>query len=217
MLRHEGEKPDGSGLQNFICPAEPLGDGRWRLWFSMVGRGVPSKIGYAEGRPGETMARELARLSPGDPVDAPLSIGNLPEGWRPVQPVHLRLKNGKHRLYFWANGKGIDRYLAAESDDGRRYRVIDPLRPCLYFYRDRAVDAEVAAEAGYPPRPGRKATPAGPNEPPAPARLLSNDATNVYQLPDGSFEMYSAGLPGSAARRPLLHRSRQLRRLDPRH
>lgn len=32
------------------------------------------------------------------------------------------------------------------------------------------------------------------NEPPATARLVSNDATNVYRLPDGTFEMYSAAL-----------------------
>jgi hypothetical protein len=31
-------------------------------------------------------------------------------------------------------------------------------------------------------------------EPPAPARLVFNDATNVYRLPDGTFEMYSVGL-----------------------
>ena len=68
----------------------------------------------------------------------PLAIGNLPDAWKPVQGVHLHLLNGKHRLYFWAHGPQILRYLAAESDDGRRYRVLNPLRPVLYHPSDRA-------------------------------------------------------------------------------
>ena len=39
---------------------------------------------------------------------------------------------------------------------------------------------------------GHKDRPA--NEPMALSRQISNDATNVYQLPDGTFEMYSVGL-----------------------
>lgn len=184
-----GEQP----LQNFTCPAESLGNGRWKIWYSQSGSRNALNVGFAEGRPGEALSRQLAVLSPGEPADAPLAIGNLPPEWRPVQVVYLRLRNGRHRIYFWAHGPGVVRYLAAESEDGRRYRVLDPSHPCLYHPHDRAVDGKTAAEAGLRrlvgKAPGR---PAG--ESPAPARLVSNDATNVYQLDDGTFEMYSVAL-----------------------
>ena len=82
------------------------------------------------------------------------------------------------------------RYLAADSDDGRRYRVLDPHRPCLYHPVDRAVDGTEAATAGLTRYAKRKSN-RPPGEPAAPARLISNDATMVYRLPDGTFEMYS--------------------------
>lgn len=180
-------------IQNFTSAAEPLEAKRWRLWLSVSGQGVPFNVGIADGVPGEGMERHLAVLSEGEPADAPLAIGNLPRDWRPVQGVHVPLAKGRHRLYFWAHGPKVVRYLAAESDDGRRYRVIDPSRPCLYHPADRAVDGRAASEAGLKKKSGQVSTrPAG--EPAALARQISNDATNVYRLSDGTFEMYSVGL-----------------------
>jgi hypothetical protein len=194
ILRHSGE-PAGGWIQNFTSAVEPLADNRWRLWCSVSGKeNVPKNIGFADGAPGEVLKPIYATLSEGDPdAAAPLAIGNLPTGWRPVQAVHLQLRDGRHRLYFWAHGKGVARYLAADSADGRTYRVVDPLRPCIYHPTDRAVDGAVAATAGLSRFAKRKAAPLQ-GEPLAPAALISNDATNVYQLPDGSFEMYSVGL-----------------------
>lgn len=180
-------------VQNFTSAAEPLDGGRWRLWLSISGKGVAFNIGFAEGVPGGPMERHLAVLSEGEPADGPLAIGNLPQGWRPVQGVHVPLAGGRHRLYFWAHAPKVVRYLAADSDDGRRYRVVDPSRPCLYHPSDRAVDGATAAEAGLR-RLAKKAAVRPDGEPPALARLVSNDATNVYRLPDGTFEMYSVGL-----------------------
>ena len=193
MVLGPGEGPRDRWVQNFTCPAEPMGDGRWRLWYSVAGPKVPYNVAVAVGVPGERMTRRVAVLSAGEPQDAPLAIGNLPEGWRPVQPVHIALPDGRHRLYFWAHGPGVNRYLAAESDDGRRYRALDPHRPCLYHHSDRAVAGEAAAEAGLT-RLARKASDPAPGEPSAPARLISNDAADVYRLPDGRYEMYSVGL-----------------------
>jgi len=183
----------GGSIQTFTCAAEPQDDGSWRLWYTQ--RPTPSQrvIGVAEGRLGEPFRQTHAVVSAGAPADAPLSIGNLPEGWNPVQPVHLHLKNGRHRLYFWAHGPKVVRYLIAESDDGRRYKVLDPARPCLYHPGDRAVDGKTAAEAGIS-RMAKKVASRPETEPPAPVLQVSNDATNVYQLAAGSFEMYSVGL-----------------------
>jgi len=180
-------------VQNFTCAAEPLDGGKWRIWYSRTDPKSTYNVAVAEGVPGEAMDRRVAVLSAGEPEDAPFAIGNLPAGWNPVQPVHLRLPNGRHRLYFWAHGPGVARYLAAESEDGRRYRVLDPLRPCLYHASDRAVPGEAAAEAGLVRHAARKAK-LDPGEAPATAALISNDVADVYPLPGGGFEMYSVGL-----------------------
>lgn len=188
-----GDAPEDRWLQNFLAPAEPLDERRWRLWFSINHHSIPANFGIAEGVPGESMVRHIAELSPGEPADAPLAIGNLPAGWRPVGPTHLKLANGKHRLYFWVHARPVVRYIAADSDDGRRYRVVNALRPCLYHPSDRAVDGGAAAAAGLSRLGGKQARRVA-GEPPALARLISNDATTVYQRPDGTFEMYSVGL-----------------------
>ena len=189
----EATEPWESGnIQNFTCRAEPLNKGAWRLWYSVSGGPQSYAIAYAEGIPGGQMKKVRAILSPGDPPNAPLAIGHLPENWKPVQAVHVRLRDGRHRLYFWAHGPQIARYLAADSDDGCRYRVIDPLRPVLYHPNDRAAFG-VPSPDGVLYR-AEKSAGRQAHEPLAESRLISNDATNVYQLPDGTFEMYSVAL-----------------------
>lgn len=187
----EGNEPwEGGSVQNFTCPAEPLGNDHWRFWYSGIGKKY--QIAYAEGVPGGPMKKFPAQCTPGRPVDAPFAIGNLPEGWNPVQVVHIHLRSGRHRIYFWVHGPGmIIRYLAAESDDGRRYTVIDPLRPVLYHLSDRAT---YGASTPDGVKSMRREAASPPGEPSAPSRLISNDATTVYQLADGSFEMYSVAL-----------------------
>ncbi|MEP0843410.1 MAG: hypothetical protein HRF43_11965 [Phycisphaerae bacterium] len=178
-------------IQNFTSPVEPLDGGRWRMWYSAGESRRTFTIAYAEFEPGGPIKKVPLERSTGRPPDAPLALGNLPAGWNPTQVIHIRLRNGRHRLYFWAHGPEILRYLAADSDDGRRYQVIDPLRPVLYHYGDRAA-------SGVPSLDGvllsRRPASRPADEPPAPPALISNDATNVYQLADGSFEMYSVAL-----------------------
>ena len=179
-------------IQNFTSPTEPLEDGRWRFWYSVSGKRNMYTIAYAEGRPGEPMKKVPAECTPGSPADTPLAVGNLPGSWRPVQVIHIPLHNGRHRIYFWAHAPGILRYLAADSDDGRRYRVIDPLRPVLYHPHDRAAWG-VASPDGMMLRPAQ--SPGRPaDEPLAPSHLISNDATTLYRAPDGTFELYAVAL-----------------------
>ena len=167
---------EGDYIQDFLASVEPLENNRWRIWYAA---NSPSKgyvgMGIAEGVPGETMVKQRAVLSEGKPEDAPLAIGNIPKSWRLVAPTHIRLKDGRHRLYFFAGGKqggrAVQRYLVAESGDGRRYTVIDPQRPCLYTVWDNTTDKKF--------QPGQKLE-----------DILSNDGAAVYQLPDGTFEMY---------------------------
>ena len=182
---------EAGGVQSFTSPAEPLADGAWRLWYTVTGRKAGT-LAFAEGVPGQPLRKFRAECSAGEPAAAPFAIGNLPDQWMPQQVVHVRLPNGKHRIYFWAHGPQIKRYLAADSDDGRRYRVVNPLRPVLYHPNDRAAQG-VPSPDGVMLR--RQRNPDRPrDEPLADPRLISNDATTVYALPGGGFEMYSVGL-----------------------
>ena len=167
-------------IENFMSSVEPLDNGRWRIWYCA---NSPTKgyigMAIAEGVPGEKMIKTRAVLSEDAPEDAPLAIGNVPKNWRLVCPTHIRLKNGRHRLYFFAegrvHGKVAQRYLVAESDDGRRYRVLDHERPVLYTVWDTTTNKKF--------HPGQKLE-----------DVLTNDGAVVYQLPDGTFEMYAQAL-----------------------
>lgn len=192
VILEASEPWEDNDVQNFTCPAEPLTGGAWRLWYSVSGRRDRFNLAYAEGIPGGPMKKCQAQLSPGDPPNASFAIGNLPEGWRPVQGIHLRLRDGRHRIYFWAHGPGIVRYLAADSDDGRRYRVLDPLRPVLIHPSDRAAWGVSSPDGLLVHKEQNTSRPA--DEPLALSRQISNDATNIYQLPDGSFELCSVAL-----------------------
>ena len=183
---------EGKSIQNFTTRAEPISSNRWRIWYSVSDEKAGYQIAFAEGIPGEPMRKMLAICSQGEPANAPLAIGNLPSNWKPVQPTHLQLRNGKHRLYFWAHGPQICRYLVAESDDGRRYKIINPLRPVLYHPNDRASFGVPSPDGIMYRRELAKGRPS--DEPLAESRLISNDATTIYQLPDGTFEMYSVAL-----------------------
>lgn len=196
LFRHTGE-PEGGWVQNFTSTVEPMDGGAWRVWSSISvpkEKGDLKQIGYHVGKVGGGWKHTVAVCTPGEPdAKAELAIGGLPEGWNPVQVVTLRPKDGRTRLYFWAHGKGVVRYIAADSTDGRAFKVVNALTPCIYHPADRAVDGKAAAEAGLARRAKKKAAPVE-GEPLAPGRLITNDATNVYQLPDGSFEMYTVAL-----------------------
>ena len=183
---------EGNSVQNFTSTVEPLSGAEWRIWYSIVNEKGDYGLAFAEGVPGEPMRKVRAVLSPSEPADSQFSIGNLPEGWRPVQATHIRLKNGRHRLYFWVHAPKIVRYLAAESDDGRHYRVMDPLKAVLYHPSDRAAWG-VASPDGMTAHATRFGN-LQLGEPLADSRQISNDATTIYQMPDGSFEMYSVAL-----------------------
>jgi hypothetical protein len=82
------------------------------------------------------------------------------------------------------------RFLCACSEDGLSYEVIDPHRPCFWHYNDRAANTEVLGPAGLTFSSG--AVYKKPDfEPESTPGMLCNDATNLYLLPDGTFEMFT--------------------------
>ena len=183
------------GLRNFTSSSFPLGDGNWRLWYyARTPDRRQSWLAMAEGIPGKSFRKIRLEASPGDASrsGAEATLSNLPEGWQPVQPVCLALPGGGYRLYFWAHAPGIVRYLCAESSDGRHFTVTDPSRAVLYHYHDRAVETEALAEGLT--LWGRTGITRPPHEPAAAPDVICNDATNIYVLPDGSYELYSAAI-----------------------
>jgi hypothetical protein len=183
---------EGNHVQNFTTRTESIGNDAWRIWYSVSDEKKGYAIAYAEGIPGESMKKVRAECSPREAADAPFSLGNLPQGWKPVQPTHIQMPNGRHRLYFWAHGPQVCRYLAAESEDGHRYRVINPLRPVLYHPNDRAAFGVPSPDGIMYRKVRNQNRPA--DEPLALSRLISNDATTIYQLPNGTFELFSVAL-----------------------
>src|SRR4051812_46428444 len=92
IILEASESWESESIQNFTCPAEPLEDGRWRIWYS-ANSGKTYAIARAEGRPGEPMKKFPAICTPNEPADGPFTIGGLPEPWKPVQVVHVLLPN----------------------------------------------------------------------------------------------------------------------------
>ena len=183
--------PGLSRINNMGCGARYLEDGRWQLWFDQTEKEGPN-IGYALYDPrDQRVIRYPASLDVTADSTSELVLHNLPKGWRPRQPKHLILQDGQHRLYFWVDAPGVVRYLSAYSDDGRHYHVHDPHSACLYHPHDRA--AQQSAPSGLT-RHGNQSSPRPDGEPPASPWLICNDATNVYQLPDGRFELYTADI-----------------------
>ena len=183
-------------MQTFTSCAEPLDDENWRIWYSSsIGDAGNENfnIGFLEGLPGQTMRKTQAVLCSGKAPEGVLSIGNLPEGWHPRQAVHIVMPDGSHRLYFWAHchKQGVVRFLCACSSNGLSYEVIDPYRPCFWHYNDRAANTGSLGPAGLTFFSNRN-HPKPDFEIESTPGMLCNDATNVYLLPDGSFELYTA-------------------------
>ena len=183
-----------TNIQTFTSCAAPLDDG-WQIWYSSS-KGKSDEgfnIGFITGLPGKKMYDVQAKLFADKANCSGLSICNLPEGWRPRQPVHIIMPDSSHRLYFWAhcNSQRVVRFLCATSNDGTVYEVIDPYRPCLWHYNDRVAGKLETVASGLTSlvendykRPDY--------EPEAAPEMLCNDATNLYLLPDGTFEMFTA-------------------------
>ena len=185
----QGEQNDL--VQSFTSVVSPESDDFWRVWYSRHNYLGQYRFGYARGKLGEPF-RETDMSISGTPHATGLHIIGIPKHWNLIQPVYIPLSGGKSRIYFWAHAReGICRYFAADSTDGINYYVGDTSHPCLYHPNDRAVtDTNLKhMKLTMYCHDGRAPLPDG--ESPAPLNLLSNDATNVYRLPDGSFEMFT--------------------------
>ena len=192
-IMFEADQPwEWPNLQCFTSHIESLGDGRFRFWYGTRriedGR-MSSKLAVAEGTPGGEWTRTPV-VHGENPTGSEMTLSNVPADWSVTQPVHMRLKDGRYRVYFWANvHHTVLRYLVADSDDGKHYRVLGHNRPVVIHAGDRAVEWPINYNGLV--RPARQSR-REPDDPTIQHELIVNDATNVYQLPDGTFELYSA-------------------------
>lgn len=182
-------------IQAFTSRIIPYSDYSWRVWYSVhyLNR-KHCYFGYAEGKFGKSFKKTGMRISQGN-ASSGLNITGVPKHWNLLQPVYIMLPDGGERIYFWAHAsEGICRYLLAESEDGINFHVNDIYHPCLYHPNDRAVSINTlnTADLTLYCHSRRRVRPA--HEPEASADMISNDATNVYLQPDGTFELYTVEL-----------------------
>ncbi len=185
-----------TSIQSFTSTSLRLDDGTWRIWYSKYDTGVSVGhygFGYMDYSPDFKLLSDKAMRIVEKPEKSGLNIIGVPSYWNLIQPVFLKLPDGRERIYFWAHGsEGICRYLVADSTDGVNFIVNDWHRPTLYHPNDRAVSRDLLRSKSLSIYCHSAHRDLSPDEPAASGDMLMNDATNVYVMPDGTFELYSA-------------------------
>ena len=183
-------------IQSFTSTSLHLDDGSWRIWYSKYDTGVSVGhygFGYMDFSHDFKLQRDTFMRIVEKPAQSGLNIIGVPPHWNLIQPVYLKLSDGRERIYFWAHGsEGVCRYIVADSTDGVNFIVEDWHRPTLYHPNDRAVSRELLRSKSLAIYCHEAHRDLSPDEPAATGDMLMNDATNVYVMPDGTFELYSA-------------------------
>ncbi len=115
-----------------------------------------------------------------------IRIEGLPGDAPVTQPSVVPLPRGGHRMYFWLHQREPVRrfrYLAADSEDGIRWRCVNAENPCLVHPHD------IGKWPWLDPAEAREQRRAGNAE--DRLRIRSNDATHTYAMPGGGFEMFT--------------------------
>ena len=185
---------DKALLQNFTNTIIDRGADGWRMWYSKYKLAEKEyNFGYMDlTHDFKVVHNVLAEITDKPGADG-LKILDIPSHWNIVQPVYIRLPDGRERLYFWGHGsEGVCRYEIAESTDGVNFFVKAWRRPTLYHPNDRAITRDSLKHKSLTIYCHCMHRDPDPKEPEASEDMLMNDATNVYLLPNGTFELYSA-------------------------
>ena len=99
---------DGSrSIQSFTSTSMHLDDGSWRVWYSQYDTGVSVghyTFGYKDYSPDFVQQRDTAMRILEKPEKSGLNIIGVPSHWNLIQPVYLKLQDGRERIYFWGHG-----------------------------------------------------------------------------------------------------------------
>lgn len=176
-----------------LTPAET--GSNWRMYYldesnsGQQNRRIITR--YAESSDGNSWDRNPADR------DGKLSFNGLPpEAECRLASVIPPTNGDSWRLFGWVFAPGgCIRFLTFSSDDGVEWNCLNFDNPCLLHPNDLEAGGERGFDGltpGFEFVKGDKT--ASMSELYAKRRLLSNDATAVYRLPDGRFEMYSIWL-----------------------
>ena len=201
MVMESDRASDFGCVSSFASTVVPREDGGWRMYYSMYSNtpGADTfRIALAESVDGLHWDKpDLGQLQWDGADTNHLCFEGLHGGANVIQPQVVRLADGRWRMYFWlhSHDRGMIRYLAADSDDGLHFKVVNLQRPCLFHPSDREVGQAGWAAGLTSADPTDKFADQRTYEFLAAKRLRSNDATFVYRHPDtGRFEMYSVWL-----------------------
>ena len=184
-------------------------DGRIRLYYTGYSSGEPkSGICVAESEDGLHWRKPLLGQMRIDGADTNrLQIEGLPDQVKAVQPSLVRLPDGRWRMYFWAGRSKprVLRYVAAESSDGLRWKVVNFEAPCLLHLLELSPIYSWAWMDGPDAyKTWRSLGGTDESQYLQMKRLCSNDATHTYADLQGGFEMFSVwsvpNRPGSGRR-----------------
>lgn len=130
----ELEGNDGQTFVASFCGTVLPWEGGWRLYYSDTGQ-YPNRhfnLAVADSPDG----LHWTKVAVGE--DGYLHPAGLPAEESLVQPQVVRLPDGRLRMYFWWHGhhRARARYVAADSDDGLSFTIVNLDDPCLFHPSD---------------------------------------------------------------------------------
>ena len=143
-------QPDEAWEDQFIdaslSTVEPLENGRWRIWYAASASALTvwPALRLPRACPASNLSNIAPRSARGNRRTHGLQSGICPaDGSRRCRRICVSPMVGTVCTFSHTVGKADDPssdYLAADSHDGRRFRVLDPERPSLYSFWDSAAD-----------------------------------------------------------------------------
>lgn len=188
LVLSPGSPGDAGGAHSAMgCGLFRIGDA-YRLYYSGITKDAPTfGICVAESQDLVHWTRpNLGQIRIGGADTNRIRIEGLPENAPVTQPSVVPLPRGGHRMYFWLHQREPVRrlrYLAADSEDGLRWRCVNAENPCLVHPHD------IGKWPWLDPLEAREQRRGGNAE--DRLRIRSNDATHTYAMPGGGFEMFT--------------------------
>lgn len=178
----------------------PMPTGGYRLYYSEIDRDSPRRmrLAYAESEDGLQWTKpDLGQMEWQDEPTNWIWPQGQPEVGQITQPQVCPLPDGSWRMWYWWHGREVGRfmYVAAESEDGIQWSVIDLQMPHILHPADRELRGHTWAAGLTEADVGDEFEDECTMDFNEARRLRSNDANYVYYNPDREiFELYQVWL-----------------------